>query len=181
VHFASLQVLWRHGLLVTFVTCASALLVGLAVLYALHCHRTARFAPLADARHVCARWRRCLCGVSAGAKPASSTGSCAAKGNFSVSGKTRAPPQQPLPSPFCSSAGSSVSKSTAPTPGQKEDGDGGQEVDAAYEAIETALSTLTNVVGLGEEPSWCLCCAVLAASRRGLMLPAGRHSSSRGR
>ena len=63
----------------------------------------------------------------------------------------------------------------------KEDGDGGQEVDAAYEAIETALSTLMNVVGLGEEPSWCLCCAVLAASRRGLMLPAGRHSSSRGR
>ena len=179
VRFALLQVLWRHGLAVTFITCASALLVGLAVLYARHCHHIARFAPLADVRHLCGSWRRCLCGVAAGAKPASSTGSCAARGNISVNGKIRVPPQQPIPSPFCSSAGSSVRNGAAFTPGQKEDADGGQKVDAAYEAIEAALSALMNGIGLGEEPSGASTVMLCAALRRGLMVPAGRQSSSR--
>lgn len=61
--------------MVTFVTCAVALLVGLAVLYALHCRQAARFTPLADLRQLCASWRRCLCWGSAAAhsKPAQAT------------------------------------------------------------------------------------------------------------
>ena len=161
---AWLQTLWKQGLLVTFITCAAALLVGLAALYALHCHQAARFTPLADLRQLCATWRLCLCwggaGAAAEAKLASVGGSSAANGSApgdSKGGNT------------LGSAG--AGKTEAAALEQREDAED-KEDGAVDEAVETAMATLMSGLGLGEKPgaSAVLCRAAL---RWPVCLPAG--------